>query len=127
MSCSSVTPIAILTSASEVVVAKGAVLKSLRGEIITRRFRRRNFGVVEDIPLECFPIHLRGNLEAVRDIEDNELRVRNRMTVIFRNVSTGLSILQNFPRPVVDVLIECSVRNTTKSLFAFIRVGVQCL
>ncbi|KAL9630859.1 MAG: hypothetical protein Q9204_004510, partial [Flavoplaca sp. TL-2023a] len=66
-------------SLSEVVVAKGAVLKSLRGEIITRRFRRRNFGIVEDIPLICFPNHQRSTLKAFTDIEDSEPRVRNRM------------------------------------------------
>ena len=90
-----VAQILILISFSEVVVAKGAVLKSLRGEIITRRFRRRNFGVVEDIPLVCFPDHRRSTLKAVRDIEDNELRVRNRMVMIFRNVSTCFFILKS--------------------------------
>ncbi|KAL8876193.1 MAG: hypothetical protein Q9198_005570 [Flavoplaca austrocitrina] len=74
-------------SLSEVVVAKGAVLKSLRGDIITRRFRRRNFGIVEDIPLVCFPDHRRRTLKAVKDFEDDELRVRNRMVSIFRNTS----------------------------------------
>ena len=78
----------MLISDSEVVVAKGAVLKSLRGDIITRRFRRRNFGIVEDIPLVCFPDHRRRSLEAVKEFEDNELRVRNRMVSIFRYVST---------------------------------------
>ncbi|KAL9036554.1 MAG: hypothetical protein Q9180_004235, partial [Flavoplaca navasiana] len=61
-------------SLSEVVVAKGAVLKSLHCDIITRRFRRRNFGIVEDIPLICFPDHQRSTLKAVPDFEDNELR-----------------------------------------------------
>ncbi|KAL8837893.1 MAG: hypothetical protein Q9176_005369 [Flavoplaca citrina] len=72
-------------SLSEVVVAKGAVLKSLRGDIITRRFRRRNFGIVEDIPLICFPNHQRSTLKAFTSIEDNEPRVRNRMVLLFRN------------------------------------------
>ncbi|KAL8787651.1 MAG: hypothetical protein Q9213_002082 [Squamulea squamosa] len=75
---------ALVTYYSEVVVAKGAVLKSLRGDIITTRFRRRNFGVVEDVPWNKF----RGDADSAvvsRDIEDNELRVRNRAVWLFRN------------------------------------------
>ncbi|KAI4231662.1 MAG: hypothetical protein LQ349_005465 [Xanthoria aureola] len=73
------------TSISEVVVARGAVRKSLRRDIITTRFRRRNFGVVSDIATNCIPNHIRGNAPTVRDIEDNVERLRNRAIWLFRN------------------------------------------
>lgn len=73
---------------SGVVVARGAVRKSLRRDIITTRFRRRNFGVVSDIATNCIPNHIRGNAPTVRDIEDNVERLRNRAIWLFRNVST---------------------------------------
>ncbi|KAL8670507.1 MAG: hypothetical protein Q9168_004959 [Polycauliona sp. 1 TL-2023] len=72
-------------SISDVVVAKGAVLKSLRGEIITKRYRRRNFGVVADVTTGTVPNHLRGNAEQVKDIEDNRERLRNRAIWLFQN------------------------------------------
>ena len=79
--------IIILMHYSEVVVARGAVRKSLRRDIITTRFRRRNFGVLSDIATTCIPNHIRGNAPTIRDIEDNVERLRNRAIWLFRNVS----------------------------------------
>lgn len=72
---------------SDVVVARGAVRMSLRGDNITKRYRRRNFGVVSDIATNCIPNHIRGNAPAVEDIGDNVERLRNRAIWFFRNVS----------------------------------------
>ncbi|KAI4107856.1 MAG: hypothetical protein LQ339_002466 [Xanthoria mediterranea] len=73
------------TSRNEVVVARGAVMMSLRSKFIIKRFRRRNFGVGQDVPPHWVPRRIRGNAKALIDIEDQEPRLPNRAIWLFRN------------------------------------------
>lgn len=74
-------------SDGKLVVAEGAVIRSLRGETITTRYNRRSFAVVQDFNKHDFRGDRRG-AKWERDCEDNELRVRNRAVLLSRVVSS---------------------------------------
>ncbi|KAL8711152.1 MAG: hypothetical protein Q9220_004297 [cf. Caloplaca sp. 1 TL-2023] len=69
------------TAISEVVVAKGAILRVLREETIVKRFSRRSFGVLQD---QIFDPELHGNAKPVKDVEDNVFRVQDRAVWLSR-------------------------------------------
>ncbi|KAL8950370.1 MAG: hypothetical protein Q9222_003587 [Ikaeria aurantiellina] len=69
------------TATSEVVVARGAILKTLRVETINKRFSRRSFGVVQD---QIFDAEIHGDAKPVKDVEDNVFRVPDRAVWLSR-------------------------------------------